>query len=66
MPDEPHLFEYLTIAEHLQLMARLYGVDDFPRRSLPSERFKRGSRGSAEPPLKKCRRTNRGYRGWSG
>ena len=33
MPDEPHQFEYLTIAEHLQLMARLYGVDDFPRRS---------------------------------
>jgi ABC-2 type transport system ATP-binding protein len=33
MPDEPHLFEYLTVAEHLQLMARLYGVDDFARRS---------------------------------
>src|SRR5437762_9785963 len=32
MPDEPHLFEYLTVAEHLQLMARLYGVDDFVRR----------------------------------
>jgi ABC-2 type transport system ATP-binding protein len=33
MPDEPHLFEYLTVAEHLQLMARLYGVDDFAPRS---------------------------------
>src|SRR5262249_47867117 len=33
MPDEPHLFEYLTVAEHLQLMARLYRVDDFARRS---------------------------------
>ena len=33
MPDEPHLFEYLTVGEHLQLMARLYGVDDFARRS---------------------------------
>src|SRR5881397_2598295 len=33
MPDEPHLFEYLTVAEHLQLMARLYGVDDLARRS---------------------------------
>src|SRR5262249_7377301 len=33
MPDEPHLFEYLTVAEHLQLMARLYQVDDFARRS---------------------------------
>jgi ABC-type multidrug transport system ATPase subunit len=27
MPDEPHLFEYLTVEEHLRLMARLYGVD---------------------------------------
>jgi ABC-2 type transport system ATP-binding protein len=26
MPDEPHLFEYLTVREHLQLTARLYGV----------------------------------------
>ena len=33
MPDEPHLFEYLTVEEHLRLVARLYGVDDFDRRS---------------------------------
>src|SRR5438128_6916027 len=33
MPDEPHLFEYLTVQEHLRLVARLYGVDDFERRS---------------------------------
>jgi len=33
MPDEPHLFEYLTVAEHLRLVARLYGVDDFDRRA---------------------------------
>jgi ABC-2 type transport system ATP-binding protein len=33
MPDEPHLFEYLTVREHLQLVARLYGVEDFARRS---------------------------------
>jgi ABC-2 type transport system ATP-binding protein len=33
MPDEPHLFEYLTIEEHLRLVARLYGVEDFDRRS---------------------------------
>src|SRR6266496_1070754 len=26
MPDEPHLFEYLTVAEHLRLIARLYAV----------------------------------------
>src|SRR5439155_2148455 len=32
MPDEPHLFEYLTVEEHLRLVARLYGVDDFERR----------------------------------
>jgi ABC-2 type transport system ATP-binding protein len=33
MPDEPHLFEYLTVGEHLRLTARLYHVDDFARRS---------------------------------
>jgi ABC-2 type transport system ATP-binding protein len=33
MPDEPHLFEYLTVEEHLRLMARLYSVDDFERRA---------------------------------
>jgi ABC-2 type transport system ATP-binding protein len=33
MPDEPHLFEYLTVEEHLRLIARLYGVDDFERRA---------------------------------
>jgi ABC-2 type transport system ATP-binding protein len=33
MPDEPHLFEYLTVDEHLRLVARLYGVADFERRA---------------------------------
>ena len=33
MPDEPHLFEYLTVDEHLRLMARLYGVQDFDKAS---------------------------------
>jgi ABC-2 type transport system ATP-binding protein len=33
MPDEPNLFEYLTVEEHLRLIARLYSVDDFDRRS---------------------------------
>src|SRR4051812_46107248 len=33
MPDEPHLFEYLTVEEHLRLVARLYGVTDFDRRA---------------------------------
>jgi len=33
MPDEPHLFEYLTVAEHLRLVARLYGVADLDHRA---------------------------------
>src|SRR5215510_4488613 len=33
MPDEPHLFEYLTVEEHLRLIARLYCVEDFDRRA---------------------------------
>ena len=28
MADEPYLFEYLTVNEHLQLTARIYGVKD--------------------------------------
>ena len=28
MADEPFLFEYLTVTEHLQLTARIYGVTD--------------------------------------
>jgi ABC-2 type transport system ATP-binding protein len=33
MPDEPHLFEYLTVGEHLRLVARLYRVNDFEARA---------------------------------
>jgi ABC-2 type transport system ATP-binding protein len=33
MPDEPHLFEYLTVEEHLRLIARLYAVPDFEHRA---------------------------------
>src|SRR5205814_5901755 len=33
MPDEPHLFEYLTVEEHLRLIARLYAVPDFEARA---------------------------------
>lgn len=32
MPDEPQLFEYLTVWEHLLLVARLYGVADVEAR----------------------------------
>src|SRR5919198_605983 len=35
MPDEPHLFEYLTVEEHLRLVARLYSVSDFEGRVEP-------------------------------
>ena len=28
IPDEPQLFDYLTVVEHLRLVARLYGVGD--------------------------------------
>ncbi len=32
MPDEPHLFEYLSVEEHLRFTARLYQVPDVERR----------------------------------
>jgi ABC-2 type transport system ATP-binding protein len=32
MPDEPQLFEYLTVREHLALIARLYEVDNVAAR----------------------------------
>jgi ABC-2 type transport system ATP-binding protein len=33
MPDEPHLFEYLTVEEHLRLIGRLYGIPDVDARA---------------------------------
>ena len=33
VPDEPRLFEYLTVSEHLQFTARLYGVGDCERKA---------------------------------
>jgi ABC-2 type transport system ATP-binding protein len=33
LPDEPKLFEYLTVREHLNLVARLYGVLDWEPRA---------------------------------
>jgi ABC-2 type transport system ATP-binding protein len=35
MPDEPQLFDYLTVREHLALVARLYGVADAATREAP-------------------------------
>lgn len=35
IPDEPQLFEYLTVEEHLQFVSRIYQVKDVARRSGP-------------------------------
>jgi ABC-2 type transport system ATP-binding protein len=32
IPDEPRLFEHLTVAQHLAFVARLYGVGDYKAR----------------------------------
>jgi ABC-2 type transport system ATP-binding protein len=35
IPDEPHLFEHLTVEEHLRFVSRLYGVADGEQRIEP-------------------------------
>src|SRR4051812_32123334 len=35
IPDEPHLFEHLTVEEHLRFIGRLYGVADVEARIDP-------------------------------
>jgi ABC-2 type transport system ATP-binding protein len=35
IPDEPQLFEYLTVEEHLRFVARVYGVSATPIRTSP-------------------------------
>ncbi|MGE3955284.1 MAG: ABC transporter ATP-binding protein [Vicinamibacterales bacterium] len=35
MPDEPHLFEYMTVEEHFRLIGRLYGIADVDQRVRP-------------------------------
>ena len=34
-PDEPRLFDYLTVRQHLNFVARLYGVADHEARAVP-------------------------------
>ncbi len=34
IPDTPKLFEYLTVRQHLQFVARIYGVDDWEARGM--------------------------------
>ena len=36
IPDEPHLFDYLTVEEHLRFIARVYGVADVETRIGPT------------------------------
>ncbi len=35
IPDEPRLFDHLTVEQHLNFVARLYGIDDWQARSQP-------------------------------
>ncbi|HEY1764515.1 MAG TPA: ABC transporter ATP-binding protein [Opitutaceae bacterium] len=34
-PDEPRLFDYLTVRQHLAFVARIYGVSDYEARAEP-------------------------------
>jgi len=34
-PDEPRLFDYLTVRQHLNFVARIYGVADYEARAVP-------------------------------
>jgi len=34
-PDEPRLFEYLTVRQHLNFVARIYGVADYEALATP-------------------------------
>ncbi len=51
MPDEPQLFDYLTVTEHLQFVARLYGVPDAaPRIPTLLEELELTAKKDALPP----------------
>ena len=47
IPDEPHLFEYLSVEEHLRFIARLYGVADVEERIPVAARRARAQREAA-------------------
>jgi ABC-2 type transport system ATP-binding protein len=50
VPDEPRLFEYLTVDEHLQFTARIYGVQDAPARAgALLEELELGGKGKSLP-----------------
>ena len=50
IPDEPALFDYLTVTEHLQFVARLYGVSDAaPRIPVLLEELELTGKASALP-----------------
>jgi ABC-2 type transport system ATP-binding protein len=50
IPDEPQLFDYLTVEEHLRFVGRLYGVADAPAR-IPAllEQLELGAKRQALP-----------------
>lgn len=51
VPDEPQLFDYLTVTEHLQFVARLYGVPDAaPRIPTLLEELELTAKRDALPP----------------
>ena len=51
IPDEPHLFDYLTVEEHLRFVARLYGVQDSEARgSALLDELELADRRSSFPP----------------
>lgn len=51
IPDEPQLFDYLTVTEHLQFVARLYGVPDAgPRIPVLLEELELTAKRDALPP----------------
>lgn len=51
IPDEPHLFDYLTVEEHLVFIGRLYGVADAQSRMAPLlDELELTSRRTSLPP----------------